>query len=75
MTMKICVLGLGYMGLLTALLIAQKYKVIGVDINEKVVEKINKREIPFDEPGLDDLFEKAKAILLLKQRLRKPMYI
>jgi len=58
--LKICVLGLGYIGLPTALLFAQKYDVVGVDINKEVVEKVNKGKSPFDEPGLDDLFEKAK---------------
>lgn len=58
--MKICVLGLGYIGLPTALLFAQKYEVIGVDVNKEVVDKLNNGEIPFDEPGLNDLFEKTK---------------
>ena len=60
--MKICVLGLGYIGLPTALLFAQKYEVIGVDVNREVVDKLNNGETPFDEPGLDDLFEKARAV-------------
>ena len=58
--MKICVLGLGYIGLPTSLLFAQKHEVIGVDVNSEVVNKLNNGELPFDEPGLDDLFEKAK---------------
>lgn len=66
MTMKICVLGLGYIGLPTALLFAQKYEVVGVDINEKVVEKVNRGECPFDEPGIDNLFEKAKNNVVAK---------
>ena len=40
--MKICVLGLGYIGLPTALLFAAHgHEVIGVDINKKVVEELN----------------------------------
>ena len=66
MTMKICVLGLGYIGLPTALLFAQKYEVVGVDISEKVVEKVNRGESPFDEPGIDNLFEKAKNNIVAK---------
>ncbi|MCW7072223.1 MAG: nucleotide sugar dehydrogenase [Methanophagales archaeon] len=66
MTMKICVLGLGYIGLPTALLFAQQYEVIGVDISEKVVEKVNRGESPFYEPGIDDLFEKAKNNIVAK---------
>lgn len=66
MTMKICVLGLGYIGLPTALLFAKKYEVVGVDISEKVVEKINRGECPFDEPGIDNLFESAKNNVVAK---------
>ena len=69
--MKICVLGLGYIGLPTALLFAQKYEIIGVDIDEKVVEKINKGESPFDEPGLDDLFEKTKNNFVAKTEVEE----
>jgi len=58
--MKICVIGLGYIGLPTALLFAQRHEVIGVDINKEIVDKLNDGEIPFEEPGLKDLFEKVK---------------
>lgn len=58
--MKICVLGLGYIGLPTALLFAQKHKVIGVDVNKKIVEVLNSGKMPFDEPGLPELFNKVK---------------
>ena len=35
--MKVCVIGLGYIGLPTAAMLAlEKYKVVGVDINKKV---------------------------------------
>lgn len=51
---KICVLGLGYIGLPTATMFASSgHQVIGVDINEKVVEKLNKGEVHIEEPGLD----------------------
>jgi len=59
--MKICVLGLGYIGLPTSLLLANAgNKVIGVDINYKIVDYLNKGELPFKEPGLFELFQKAK---------------
>jgi UDP-N-acetyl-D-mannosaminuronic acid dehydrogenase len=59
--MKICVLGLGYIGLPTSLLLANAGNtVLGVDINNNIVEKLNRNEIPFEEPDLDELFEKAK---------------
>jgi len=34
--------------------------VVGIDINCETVEKLNRGELPFDEPGLDELFKKAK---------------
>jgi UDP-N-acetyl-D-mannosaminuronic acid dehydrogenase len=56
--MKICVLGLGYIGLPTACLFANaNHKVIGVDINQKTIEKLNNKELPFEEEGLEELFE------------------
>lgn len=65
--MKICVLGLGYIGLPTALLFATHgYEVVGVDINEKVVEKLNSGKAPFNEFGLDQLLEKAKGNFIAK---------
>jgi UDP-N-acetyl-D-mannosaminuronic acid dehydrogenase len=53
--MKVCVIGLGYIGLPTALLLSQKNEVIGVDLKKDVVEKINNKVLPFDEPGLNEL--------------------
>ncbi len=51
-----CVLGLGYIGLPTAALIAKtKNKVIGVDINKKVVDLVNNGKIHIIENGLEDL--------------------
>lgn len=65
--MKICVLGLGYIGLPTALLFATHgYEVVGVDINVKVVEKLNSGKAPFKEFGLDELLEKAKGNFIAK---------
>ena len=40
--MKICILGLGYIGLPTALLLAQKHDVVGIDTDKNVVEKLKK---------------------------------
>ena len=51
-----CVLGLGYIGLPTAALIAKtNNKVIGVDINEKVVDLVNNGRIHIIENGLAEL--------------------
>ena len=58
---KICVLGLGYIGLPTALLLAQKYHVVGVDINEKIITTLNNGNLPFEEKGLDTLFQNGRG--------------
>lgn len=60
--MKISVLGLGYIGLPTALLFASTgYEVIGVDVDTEKVNLLNQGKLPFQEPGLDELFEKARS--------------
>lgn len=47
-------IGLGYIGLPTAAVVAQHgIQVYGVDVNPKVVETINKGEIHIIEPGLE----------------------
>jgi len=59
--MKICVVGLGYIGLPTSLLLANAgHKVLGVDINSKIVETLNNNKLPFTESGLDELFQKTR---------------
>jgi len=53
-------MGLGYIGLPTAALIASRgLKVTGVDIRENVVETINKGQIHIVEPDLDGLVHKV----------------
>ena len=50
----ISVIGLGYIGLPTAAMFAsRKKKVIGVDVNQKTVDTINRGEIHIVEPELD----------------------
>lgn len=51
---KICVIGLGYIGLPTAALLANRgYDVHGVDVVQSVVDTINQGEIHIVEPELD----------------------
>lgn len=58
---KICVLGLGYIGLPTSVVFAlYGFKVIGVDINPVIVEKINSGESHIIEPNLNS---QLKAVL------------
>ena len=57
---KICILGLGYIGLPTAsTFAAQGVKVLGVDVNAHVVETLRRGEIHIHEPGLRDIYQQA----------------
>ncbi|MGI9293678.1 MAG: UDP-N-acetyl-D-mannosamine dehydrogenase [Pseudomonadales bacterium] len=57
---KICVIGLGYIGLPTASLLATKgFNVTGVDISQKVIDTINRGGIHIVEPDLDILVKSA----------------
>lgn len=63
MTRKtICVIGLGYIGLPTAALLAAKgYDVIGVDVKPEVINTINEGRIHIVEPDLDAYVRSAVA--------------
>jgi UDP-N-acetyl-D-mannosaminuronic acid dehydrogenase len=68
---KVCVLGLGYIGLPTAALLATKgYKVHGVDVKPDVVETINKGLIHIVEPELDAFVKSAVQSGNLKASLK-----
>ena len=57
---KCCVLGLGYIGLPTAALIADSgYKVYGYDINKEIVKKVNNSDINIVENNLKKLVQKV----------------
>lgn len=57
---KICMLGLGYIGLPTASTFAVNgVKVLGVDINPRVVETLRSGNIHIHEPGLRSVVERA----------------
>ncbi len=57
---KICVMGLGYIGLPTASILATKgYDVLGVDVSQNIVNTINKGKIHIVEPDLDILVKSA----------------
>ena len=59
--MKVGVIGLGHIGLPTALLLANAgHEAVGIDVDEKKVEKLRNEILPFQERGLEELFEKAK---------------
>ena len=63
----ICVVGLGYIGLPTAALLASNgYQVVGVDISSHAVEKINQGLIHIVEPDLDAYVRSAVTAGRLK---------
>jgi UDP-N-acetyl-D-mannosaminuronic acid dehydrogenase len=65
--MRACFMGLGYIGLPTAIIAADSgIDVIGVDINPQVVETINKGQIHIVEPGLQELCSRVIARGTLK---------
>jgi len=60
MDKKICVVGLGYIGLPTAALLANRgYKIHGVDVVQSTVDTINRGEIHIVEPDLDTFVKSA----------------
>jgi len=60
MVKNICVIGLGYIGLPTAALLANNgYNVHGVDVIQATVDTINQGKIHIVEPGLEDFVKKA----------------
>jgi len=60
MNKKICVIGLGYIGLPTASLLANRgYRIHGVDIVQSTVDTINRGEIHIVEPDLDTFVRSA----------------
>lgn len=57
---KICVVGLGYIGLPTAVMFANHgYDVHGVDVNQKAVDMLSDGQIHIEEPFLQDYLNKA----------------
>lgn len=53
MQQKVAVIGLGYIGLPTAAILASNgVEVVGVDVNDRHVDAVNRGEVPFVEPDL-----------------------
>lgn len=65
--MKVCFMGLGYIGLLTAIIAAKHgIQITGVDINPKVVEMTNQGHLHIVEPGIEDMLKEVVANGMLK---------
>lgn len=59
----ICVVGLGYIGLPTAVVLASRgVSIVGVDVSEAVVAKINRGQVHIVEPDLDAVTARAVQV-------------
>ncbi|PIR58682.1 MAG: UDP-N-acetyl-D-mannosamine dehydrogenase, partial [Candidatus Pacebacteria bacterium CG10_big_fil_rev_8_21_14_0_10_56_10] len=57
---EVTVLGLGYIGLPTALLLADAgVRVRGVDVDRSKLRRLKAGRLPFAEPGLDKLWRRV----------------
>lgn len=57
---SVCVMGCGYIGLPTMAMFSKHgCRVLGVDVSERIVNKINKGEIHIEEPGLAEIVKEA----------------
>jgi UDP-N-acetyl-D-mannosaminuronic acid dehydrogenase len=58
--MKICTIGLGYIGLPTSIMFAKhQVDVVGVDIKKEVIDSLNSGKIHIEEPGLQEALEEV----------------
>lgn len=65
--MKACFMGLGYIGLPTAIIAAKHgVQITGVDINPKVVELTNQGKLHIIEPGMEEMLGEVVANGMLK---------
>lgn len=59
---KIVVLGIGYVGLPLAITLARAgYEVVGVDVNEEVVDALNTGKLPLKEKGIEAAFNEREV--------------
>lgn len=59
-TMKVCIIGQGYIGLPTAALFTRNHcEVVGVDVNEQIVNNLNQGIIHIEEPGISKIIRNA----------------
>ena len=57
--MKVSVIGLGYVGLPLAALLARTHSVVGFDVDEGRIRKVKAGEEVVKEPGLPELLKKS----------------
>lgn len=68
--MKISVIGLGYIGLPTSIMFAKhENQVVGVDISQEVINKLNSGVIHLEEPGLQEALDDVLKLKTFKASL------
>jgi len=76
---KICILGMGYIGLPTACMMANNgFSVLGIDVNDEIINKLNSGHLHIEEPDLEEVFKKAfyeKKLSVSKQVEKCDVYI
>ncbi|MFC2947530.1 nucleotide sugar dehydrogenase [Virgibacillus sediminis] len=57
---KITVIGLGYIGLPTSIIFAKHgFQVHGMDVNREVIDKLSRKELHIEEPGLQEALDEV----------------
>jgi UDP-N-acetyl-D-mannosaminuronic acid dehydrogenase len=60
--LKICTIGLGYIGLPTSIMFAKhNVEVVGIDVKQEVIDSLNSGRIHIEEPGLQAALEDVIA--------------
>tara|TARA_B100000787_G_scaffold170218_1_gene164910 strand:+ start:580 stop:1746 length:1167 start_codon:yes stop_codon:yes gene_type:complete len=77
--MNITVVGIGYVGLANALLLAQKNKVIALDVDLEKVKMLNSKESPFIDNEIEDFLKNKKlnfnATLSKEEAYKEPDFV
>lgn len=77
--MKICIVGIGYVGLSLASLLSTKYEVVAYDIKLESIDKINKRITPLADKDIELYFKEKKLNLIatndMEQAFKNSSYI
>ena len=76
---KICILGMGYIGLPTACMLANNgFEVLGVDVSDDIIDKLSRGKLHIEEPELEKIFLNAfkeKKLRVSKKIEKSDVYI
>lgn len=75
--LKINIIGLGYIGLPTALMLTKEdFEIVGTDFNYELISKLKNKTMRFSENGMEELLKKRVIeIFDLRRSMRRQMYI